>query len=99
MKSKGKSWTRDEEIIVFYIYRTETKISINNPRVQEIASLMNRTADSVVMKVSNFKSFDKINSGLSNATKLDKEIWDEFGENLIELTSENNRILSRGITN
>ena len=51
------------------------------------------------MKVSNFKSFDKINSGLSNATKLDKEIWDEFGENLIELTSENNRILSRGITN
>ena len=55
MKSKGKSWTRDEEIIVFYLYRTETNISINNPRVQEIASLMNRTADSVVMKVSNFK--------------------------------------------
>lgn len=52
----------------------------NHPKVIEIANLIGRTPSAVNMKIGNFGSFDdnlKAQGivGLSNASKLDKEIF------------------------
>lgn len=58
----------------------------NNPEVIHLASLINRSANSVAYKLVNFASFDPTLkargiSGAKNASILDKEIWDEFYNN------------------
>lgn len=78
-------WTRNEEIIVFNLYCKIPfqRSSKNHPDVIKIANLIGRTPSAVNMKIGNFGSFDdslkaKGIVGLTNASKLDKEIWDEF---------------------
>ena len=97
--SKQRSWTREEEIIVLELY---CKIPFKNsskshPKVIEVANLINRSPSSVNMKIGNFGSFDfalkqKGIVGLSNASKLDEEIWDEFNNNWDKLTYESEKI-------
>ena len=95
-----RNWTREEEIIVFNLY---CKIpfknsSKNHPEVIKIANLINRTPSSVNMKIGNFGSFDPYLKaqgivGLSNASKLDKEVWDEFNNNWEKLVYESEKLL------
>jgi putative restriction endonuclease len=87
------NWTREETILAFALYCKIPfgKIHKTNPQIAELAHQIGRTPSSVSMKMCNFGRFDpelqKRNvSGLSNGSKLDKMIWDEFsldGENLI----------------
>lgn len=81
-------WTREEEIIVFNLYCKIPfqKSSKNHPEVIRIANLLGRSPSAVNMKIGNFGSFDEVLKskgivGLTNASKLDKEIWDEFNGN------------------
>lgn len=93
-------WTREEEIIVFNLY---CKIpfknsSKNHPDVIRIAKLIGRSPSSVNMKIGNFGSFDdNLKSqgivGLTNASKLDKEIFEEFSENWDELAFESEMLV------
>ena len=93
-------WTREEEIIVFNLY---CKIpfqssSKNHPDVIKIAKLIGRSPSAVNMKIGNFGSFDEsLKSkgivGLTNASKLDAEIWEEFNNNWDELTFESERLI------
>lgn len=87
-----KPWSREEEIIVFNLYCRIPfqKSSKNHPEVIKIANLIGRSPSAVNMKVGNFGSFDdtlkaKGIVGLTNASKLDKEIWDEFNGRWDEL--------------
>lgn len=94
-------WTREEEIVVFNLY---CKIPFNksskfHPEVIKIAELIKRTPSAVNMKIGNFGRFDeelkKRNiSGLSNGSKLDEEIWNEFNEKWDDLVYESEMILS-----
>lgn len=94
-------WTREEEIVVFNLY---CKIPFNksskfHSEVIEIANLIKRTPSAVNMKIGNFGRFDeelkKRNiSGLSNGSKLDEEIWNEFNEKWDDLAYESEMILS-----
>lgn len=98
MKNK---WTRREEIIVFNLY---CKISFqrsskNHPDVIRIANLIGRSPSAVNMKIGNFGSFDETLkaqgiSGLTNASKLDKEIWDEFNGRWDELAYESEKYIA-----
>lgn len=88
----SRNWTREEEIIVFNLYCKIPfqKSSKMHPDVIKTAQLIGRTPSAVNMKIGNFGSFDqnlksKGISGLSNASKLDKQIWDEFNGNWDEL--------------
>lgn len=81
----GEPWKRDELILAFDLYCRipfqQTKAS--NPKVRELAVLIGRTPASVARKLGNFGAFDpelqgKGIVGLVHASKLDKEIWDEF---------------------
>lgn len=91
----GQSWTREELILAFDLYCRipfqQTKAS--NPKVQELAALIGRTPSSVARKLGNFGAFDpelqrKGISGLIHASKLDREIWDEFHKDWNELVIE-----------
>ncbi len=94
-------WTRNEEIIVFNLY---CKISFqrsskNHPDVIRIANLIGRTPSAVNMKIGNFGSFDDTLKkqgivGLTNASKLDKEIWDEFNGKWDELAFTSEKLIA-----
>lgn len=81
----GKPWTREELILAFELYCTipfrHTKAT--QPRVAELARLLDRSPASVARKLGNFGAFDpqlaaKNISGLSHGSKLDREIWNQF---------------------
>lgn len=100
--SERRKWTRDEEIIVLKLYceipfKNSSK---SHPKVIEVAKLINRSPSSVNMKIGNFGSFDsnlrkKGIVGLSNASKLDEEIWHEFNNNWNKLTYESEQIIKK----
>lgn len=81
----GQPWTRDELIVAFELYcripfqRTKA----TDPRVKEMAVLLQRTPASVARKLGNFGAFDpqlaaRNISGLTHGSKLDRAVWDEF---------------------
>ena len=98
--NERRKWTREEETIVLKLY---CEIPFKNsskfhPKVIEMAKLINRSPSSVNMKIGNFGSFDDTLKqrgivGLSNASRLDKEIWNEFNNNWDRLTYESEKIL------
>lgn len=58
----------------------------SNALIVEFADLIGRTPSSVALKLGNFASFDPTLKargikGAANASKLDKEIWDDFYNN------------------
>lgn len=115
--NERRKWTREEEIIVLKLYceipfKNSSK---SHPKVIEVAKLINRSPSSVNMKIGNFGSFDialkqKGIKGLTNASKLDEEIWNEFNnkwdrlayeseqirENLIKTNTDNNIDIPKG---
>ncbi len=100
-KSSFRRWTREELLIVFNLYcRIPFNASSkNHPDVRHTAKLVGRTPDAVNMKIGNFGSFDpelkkREISGLRNASRLDKEIWDEFHSNWQVLIAESERLIA-----
>lgn len=103
---QGRKWTKEEEIIVFNLYckipfKSSSK---NHPEVIKIANLIGRSPSSVNMKIGNFGSFDdnlRLQGivGLSNASKLDKAVWDEFNNNWEKLAYESEILLQKYINN
>lgn len=88
MKEGQKLWTRDELILAINLYCKMPfgKMHGRNPDIIEFAKLIGRTPASIALKLGNFASFDPTLKergikGASNASKLDKKIWDEFYNN------------------
>lgn len=89
----GALWSRDDLILAFELYCRipfrSTKAS--NPKVKELASLLQRTPASVARKLGNFGAFDPALAardivGLSHGSKLDRIVWDEFHSDWGSLT-------------
>lgn len=83
----GQPWTRDQLILAFELYcripfqRTKA----TDPRVKDLARIIDRTPASVARKLGNFGAFDpqlaaRNISGLTHSSKLDRIVWDEFRE-------------------
>lgn len=91
--TERKNWTREEEMLVLEAY---CEIPFKNsskthPKVIEVANLVNHSPSAVNMKIGNFGSFDialkqKGIVGLSNVSKLDRAIWEEFNNKWDKLT-------------
>jgi putative restriction endonuclease len=101
MKEGQKLWTRDELILAINLYCKIPfgKIHQSNPLVIHLAQLIERTPSSVSFKLSNLASFDpslhaRGIRGAVNASKLDKEIWDEFYNNWDILPYESEKLLA-----
>jgi putative restriction endonuclease len=85
MKQGQTLWTKDELTLAINLYSKLLfgQIHQGNPVVKELAALIGRTPGSVAYKLVNFASLDPILKqrgikGMSNASKLDKEVWDEY---------------------
>lgn len=88
MKQGQSLWIREELIIAINLYCKMPfgKMHKTNAAIIELAELIGRTPSSVALKLGNFASFDPTLKargikGASNASKLDKIIWDEFYNN------------------
>ena len=94
-------WTKKQTIIAFNLYCKIPfqKASSNNPDIIRIAKIIGRSANSVKMKIGNFGNFDpdlkkKGIVGLSNTSKLDKEVWDEFNDNWERLAYQSEKYIA-----
>lgn len=95
------NWTREQTIVALSVYCKIpfNKASNSNPEIVKVAEIIGRSPSAVKMKVGNFGSFDsqlKKNGivGLSNTSKLDEEIWDEYSNNWEKLAYDSELILA-----
>lgn len=101
MKKGQRLWTREELILAINLYYKLPfgKLHRLNPNVIELSNLINRTSSSVAFKLVNFASLDpSLQSrgikGAINTSKLDKLIWEEFYQNLDDLSFESEKLLA-----
>lgn len=97
----SRNWTREETILAMDLYTRVpfSKIGKNNQEIIRLAQIINRTPDAVAYKMSNLAHYDpelraRNVSGLSHTSKLDKIIYDEFANNIEELSFISQNILA-----
>jgi putative restriction endonuclease len=80
-----RNWSREEVLAAFNLYcRTPFgRLHARNPEIISLAGTIGRTPDAVAMKCCNLASLDSSLrargiAGLSGASRLDQEIWNEF---------------------
>ena len=94
-KSERRSWDRSQLLLAMNLYCRLPfgKQNSGNPQVVKLAEALGRTPGSVAMKLNNFTSLDPDErlrgvKGLSNTSKLDQQVWDEFNQNWNKLSGE-----------
>ncbi len=98
MREGQKLWTKEELILAINLY---SKIPFgqmhqSNPAIIEIANIIGRTPSSVTYKLVNFASLDPRlkQRGMVNASKLDKEVWQEYMANWDDVFIEGEKLLA-----
>ena len=80
--AERKPWTRRDQVLVLELYANLPfgKMHKTNPDVVELAALLERSPNSVAMKLGNYASLDETldRKGLEGATNADRETWSEF---------------------
>lgn len=101
MKEGQKLWNREELILAVNLYCKTPfgKLHRGNPDVINLANLIHRTPSSVAYKLVNFASFDPTLKargikGASNASKLDKQVWEDFFNNWDTLSYQSEVLLA-----
>lgn len=91
----GKNWSREQLKLAFFFYCQTPfgKLHSKNPQIINLAKLIGRTPGALAMKLSNFASLDPSitatgRRGLSGASALDRDVWDEFRADWERLTAE-----------
>lgn len=102
MKKRNPPWSRDELLIAFNLY---SKLPFgllhhSNPKIIKTATLIDRSANALAMKLVNLASFDpqlqmRNIKGLNHASKHDKEIFIEFYNNPESLANASEEVLDR----
>jgi len=97
---KSTNWSREETIVAFNLYCKIPfgKINKSNPEVIRLAKIIGRTPSSVGMKLGNLGRFDpelqkRGVGGLSQGSKMDEVVWNEFHGNWDSLAYESERLL------
>ena len=97
-----EKWTREETILAFDLYcRTPfAKITKTNKDIIALAEVLGRTPSSVGLKMANLAHYDpelisRNIKGMSNTSRLDKEIVDEFNGDWEELSYQAQLIMSK----
>lgn len=101
MKAGQRAWTREELILAVNLYCKLPfgKMHKGTPEIKQLAALIDRTPSSVALKLGNFASFDPTlkEGGIksaSNASKLDKEVWNEFYDNWDQALIQSEELLA-----
>ncbi len=98
---KRRLWTREELILAFNLYLKLPfgKLHHRTPEIIHLASILDRTPNSIAMRLSNFTSVDPYHQqrgvkGLTGGIRQVEPIWNEFIQNKEELLFESERILA-----
>jgi putative restriction endonuclease len=82
----SRPWTREELVQVLRLYCITPfgRIHARNPDIKLLAQEIDRTPSAVALKMTNFAGLDPTiaRAGMSNHSKLDKEVWDDFFSNM-----------------
>lgn len=99
--AKNDPWTREQLIMALNVY---CKIPFKDvkewhPVIQKYAPLIGRSPVALKMKVGNFGRFDPVLKakgivGLSNGSKAEEPIWNEFWGNSEKLAYESERLFA-----
>lgn len=99
---RGTPWTKNEIVLALDLYCRMPfgSISASNPQIQELADFLKRSPASVAMKMCNLARFDptlqvRNVQGLTNGSKLDKEIFDRYFTHMDELAVEAYKVRQR----
>lgn len=102
MKLGQSLWTKEESILAINLYCKIPfgQMHSRNVDVQDLAAIIGRSPSAVARKLGNFASFDpKLKErgvkGLENASKLDKQIWQEYMHNWDEQFIESEKLLAK----
>ncbi len=81
----GVLWNREELVLAFDLYCRIPfqKTNNRNPEVKKLAIILGRTSSAIARKLGNFGALDpRLREsgikGLTNTSKMDREIWEEF---------------------
>jgi len=98
---KNNNWSKEETIIAFNVYcKIPFKSSSKtNPAIIKFANIIGRTPSALNMKVGNFGRLDPELKkqgivGLTNGSKLEEIVWNEFHGNWNKLAYESERLIA-----
>lgn len=96
-----KNWERQELLLAINLYFKTPfgKIHNRNSQIIKLSKLLGRTPSAVSWKLVNFASFDpslkqRGIKGATHASKLDKEVWEEFFQDWNLLPFESEKLLA-----
>lgn len=96
------NWTREELVLALNLYFKLPfgKLHTKTPEIQELATVIGRTVNSVAMRLNNFASLDPyhLNRGIGGLKNVSKDcvlIWNEFIAGREELVFEAENIFAR----
>lgn len=99
--AKNDLWTREELIMALNVYcKIPFKdVKESHPIIQKYAPLIGRSTTALKMKVGNFGRFDpnlraKGITGLSNGSKAEEPVWNEFWGDPEKLAYESERLFA-----
>ena len=99
-KAPTVRWTREHALMALNLCGKLLfgQFHHTNPVIMDVASRMGRSPSSLAMKLSNLASLDPVQrargiKGLSGASKLDRDMWDEFHLHLNNLGPESEQLL------
>lgn len=102
MSQPRKLWTRDELLVTFNLYLKLPfgQLHKNRPEVQELAKLIDRSVNSIALRLVNFAACDPILKqrgikGMVGGIKQCKPIWVEFFNDKESLLYESEYILEK----
>jgi len=98
---KNNNWTKEETIVAFNVYcKIPFKSSSKtNPTIIKYANIIGRSPSALNMKVGNFGRLDPELKkqgivGLTNGSKLEEIVWNEFQGNWDKLAFESERLIA-----
>jgi len=96
------NWTREQTIVALRTYFTVpfNKANNSNEEIISTSKLIGRSVNSVKMKIGNFGSLDPELAkrgivGLSGASNLDREIWNEFANDREKLAFVSTELIAK----
>lgn len=102
MGVRNTDWSRDDHILAFNLYCKIPfgRIHANNPQIIDLAKVLERSANSVSLKLSNFARLDpelqaRGIKGMRHGAKGEGEVWREFDNNPETLAFESERLLAK----
>ena|SRR2546425_3456462 len=93
----GTDWNKDEVVLALALFKTGgVSHDQNDPKVTELARLIGRTPASVAMKLGNLQAVHTAGrKGLPKASRLDRQVWEEFQNSKETLDAEAHRIRTK----